>query len=86
MNAQFSHGMLNRRPLIRKVHAVFLLALTLSLAVATVFVAPAAQAADSLLSQGKPTTVRVPKMPSALVGAGVPVDLPGCPRRGAAGR
>jgi hypothetical protein len=55
MKAHSFGGTLHRRPLIRSVHAAFLLLLALSLALLTV-VAPAAHAADSLLSQGKPTT------------------------------
>jgi hypothetical protein len=66
MNALSAHRILTWRPLLRPVHALFLLALVLSLAVATIFVAPAAHAADSLLSQGKPTTA------SSVENAGTP--------------
>src|SRR3984893_12773876 len=55
MKALSSGGTLHRRPLIRSVRLVFLLALALSLAVYALVVPPA-HAADSLLSQGKTTT------------------------------
>ncbi|ACU75494.1 coagulation factor 5/8 type domain protein [Catenulispora acidiphila DSM 44928] len=55
MKAPSFGGTLHRRPLIRSVHAAFLLLLALSLAFLTV-VAPTAHAADSLLSQGKTAT------------------------------
>ncbi|MEY9863881.1 hypothetical protein ABH935_009534, partial [Catenulispora sp. GAS73] len=55
MKAPSFGGTLHRRPLIRSAHAAFLLLLALSLALLTV-VAPAAHAADSLLSQGRPAT------------------------------
>ncbi|MEZ0109638.1 hypothetical protein ABH920_003652 [Catenulispora sp. EB89] len=56
MKAFSSGGTLHRRPLIRPLHAAFLLLLVLSMAAYAVVAPSAAHAADSLLSQGKPTT------------------------------
>src|SRR5258708_37176487 len=67
MTALTSGGTLRRRPLPRSVHGAFLLLLALSLAAFTV-VAPSAHAADSLLSQGKPTTA------SSVEGPGTPAS------------
>ena len=56
MKAFSSGGTLHRRPLIRPLHTAFLLLLVLSMAAYAVVAPSAAHAADSLLSQGKPTT------------------------------
>ena len=56
MKAFSSDGTLHRRPLIRPLHAAFLLLLVLSMAAYAIIAPSAAHAADSLLSQGKATT------------------------------
>jgi len=56
MKAFSSGGTLHRRPLIRPLHAAFLLLLVLSMAAYAIIAPSAAHAADSLLSQGKATT------------------------------
>jgi hypothetical protein len=68
MKAFSSGGTLHRRPLIRPLHAAFLLLLVLSMAAYAVVAPSAAHAADSLLSQGKPTTA------SSLENAGTPAS------------
>ena len=55
MQAHSSGGTVHRGALIRPVHAALLFLVALSLAVCTI-AAPSAHAADTLLSQGRPTT------------------------------
>ena len=68
MKAISSGGTLHRRSLTRSAKAVLVLALSLSLAVFGLAAAPSAHAADSLLSQGQPTTA------SSVENAGTPAS------------